>query len=124
MVVQLRFDYMELKKLLHAKCLAIVQQRINDSKQAMNDAQESANQEEKSSAGDKYETGRAMAQITRDQIAQQLDEVLKLKSALEMINPTILFDKFGVGSLVIINQNRFYVSVSLGKLEIEGKEFF
>jgi transcription elongation GreA/GreB family factor len=116
-------NYPDLKKELHKRCLAIVQQRMADAKQAMDAAQESANQEEKSSAGDKYETGRAMAQITRDQAAHQLDEALKLKNVLDHINPNNSSIKVGLGSLVITDVSRFYISVSVGKLEMQEKEY-
>jgi len=117
-------NYSDLKKQLHAHCGALVQQRIADAKQAMDNAQESANQEEKSSAGDKYETGRAMAQIARDQAAQQLDEALKLKNALDQINPNVSHSKVGFGNLVITDQSRFYIAISAGKLEIDGEVYF
>ena len=110
----------ELKRHLHERCLAIVQQRMSDAKEAMDAAQQSANQEEKSSAGDKYETGRAMAQIARDQAAQQLDEALKLKNALDQINPSTSSARVMLGSLVITDQNQFYISISAGKLEMNG----
>ena len=51
----------------------------------MVNAQQAANEEGKSSAGDKYETGRAMMQIERDKAAQQLDEALKLKNIIDHI---------------------------------------
>src|SRR5258708_32444545 len=115
-------NYSDLKKQLHAHCGALVQQRIADAKQAMDNAQESANQEEKSSVGDKYETGRAMAQIARDQAAQQLDEELKLKNTLDQINLNSSA-KVGLGSLVITNKTNFYISISAGKLIVNGDEF-
>jgi len=90
----------------------------------MDAAQESANQEEKSSAGDKYETGRAMAQIARDQAAQQLDEALKLKKAMDQIGQSTSVIKAGMGSLVITDKNNFYISISAGKLNEDGKEYF
>jgi transcription elongation GreA/GreB family factor len=114
----------ESKQKLHNRCIAVVDKRIADAKQAMDDAQESANQEDKSSAGDKYETGRAMAQIARDQAAQQLDEALKLKNTLDQINTILSSNKIGLGSLVITDSSRFYISVSIGKLEVDGKEYF
>lgn len=117
-------NYSDLKKELHARCFDLAQQRIADAKQAMDYAQESANQEEKSSAGDKYETGRAMAQIARDQAAQQLDEALKLKNALDHIDPGVLHSKAGLGSLVVTDQSRFYIAISAGKFEIDGEEYF
>ncbi|GHM99547.1 hypothetical protein WSM22_10370 [Cytophagales bacterium WSM2-2] len=115
---------LELKKHLHSLCASFVQKRIDEAKHAMDAAQESANAEEKSSAGDKYETGRAMAQIARDQAAQQLDEALKLKKVLDQINPSQAYTKIGLGSLVITGSQRFYISISAGKLEADGKEYF
>src|SRR5882724_13247341 len=117
-------SHSEIKKSLYNQCVAFVEQRIADAKQAMDSAQESANQEEKSSAGDKYETGRAMAQIARDQAAQQLDEALKLKNALDQINPNVSHSKVGFGNLVITDQGRFYIAISAGKLEIDGEVYF
>jgi len=111
------------KKQLLAKCFDYVEQRIETSRQAMKNAQDSANAEEKSSAGDKYETGRAMAQIERDKAAQQLDEAIKLKAILNQINPTARNTKVGLGSLVITEANRFYLSISLGKVSVEGTDF-
>jgi len=113
----------DLKKKLHSYCVDFVRQRIEAAKQVMDSAQESANQEEKSSAGDKYETGRAMAQLARDQAAQQLDEALKLKSVLDQINPGASLAKTGLGGLVITDQSRFYISVSAGKFEMDGIEY-
>lgn len=115
---------MEMKTRLHHLCLSFVQKRIDAATQAMQAAQESANAEEKSSAGDKYETGRAMSQIARDQAAQQLDEALKLKSVLNQINPQSSSPQIGLGSLVITDQNRFYISISAGELTLEGEKYF
>jgi transcription elongation GreA/GreB family factor len=79
--------------------------------------------EEKSSAGDKYETGRAMAQIERDKAAQQLDEAQKLKSILNQINPEVRNNKVVQGSLVITKDNLFYLAISVGKVSIDGQYF-
>ena len=67
----------------------------------MNDAQRSANEEGKSSAGDKYETGRAMMQIERDKAANQLEEALKLKRILDQIQPEVQHERILIGSVVI-----------------------
>jgi transcription elongation GreA/GreB family factor len=105
-------------------CHTQIQDRILLAKEAMRHAQESANSEEKSSAGDKYETGRAMAQIERDQAAHQLEEGLKLKSVLDKINPSLPHNIVTLGSLVITDKSKFFISISLGKMEFDGKEYF
>ena len=104
-------------------CFEYVNQRIETSRQAMKNAQDSANAEEKSSAGDKYETGRAMAQIERDKAAQQLDEAMKLKSRLNQINPAARNVKVGQGSLVMSRGIRFYLAISMGKVTLNGLDF-
>lgn len=51
---------LETKAKLYASCLKLVDERVSHIEDAMRNAQASANEETKSSAGDKYETGRAM----------------------------------------------------------------
>lgn len=89
----------------------------------MKDAQEAANQEEKSSAGDKYETTRAMMQIEKDKNAKQLEETIKLKKALSQINPNSSSDHVVLGSLVITDKGNFYISISVGKLKLDHIEY-
>jgi transcription elongation GreA/GreB family factor len=109
---------MNIKELLFSKCEQLVAQRMTNAKQAMDAAQESANQEEKSSAGDKYETGRAMAQLERDKAAAQLLEARKMQVVLELVKQRPITAKIGLGSMVVTDFNKFYVSVSAGKLSV------
>jgi transcription elongation GreA/GreB family factor len=114
-----------LRQKLFSACLDYVNTRIDTSKQAMADAQESANAEEKSSAGDKYETGRAMMQIERDKTAQQLNEAMKLKQVLDQINNTeVRQSVVSLGSVVITSSSpHFYVAISAGKIQVDGVEY-
>ncbi|HEX8351013.1 MAG TPA: 3-oxoacyl-ACP synthase [Hymenobacter sp.] len=110
--------------ILHAACQAYVQQRIDASQHAMQAAQESANNETKSSAGDKYETGRAMAQEERNRNAVQLNETLKLQAELARIDPEKSCDTVRPGALVTTNLGLFYISISAGKLTVDGRDYF
>lgn len=112
-----------LKAILYKQCMEYVMQRIETAKQALSHAQESANAEEKSSAGDKYETGRAMAHLERDKALEQLNEAIKLKSALEKVSQTNASDRVGLGSIVFTDTRNFYLAISAGKLSSNGLEF-
>lgn len=112
------------KEALLALCQTYVQQRIDTAKQAMQAAQESANSESKSSAGDKYETGRAMAQLERDRHAQLLAEAMKLNQELTRLNIDKKYDIIQPGSLVVTNRGAFFISISAGKLTLSGKDYF
>jgi transcription elongation GreA/GreB family factor len=113
----------DIKSRLLAACMEYVDQRVATSKQAMDNAQAAANEEGKSSAGDKYETGRAMMQIERDKAAAQLAEALKLKKVLESLNPSINSNAVRLGSVVETTNLNFYLAISAGKLVVDSKEF-
>jgi transcription elongation GreA/GreB family factor len=115
---------LQIKESLFDRCQSYVQQRIDTAQQAMQAAQESANMEEKSSAGDKYETGRAMAQLERDRHAQLLAEALKLSQDLAKINVEKTYETVQSGSLVTTNRGIFFISTSVGKLTLDGRDYF
>ncbi|MDB5256914.1 MAG: transcription elongation factor [Chitinophagaceae bacterium] len=111
------------KQVLYDLCSSFVDERILMYQKAMKDAQEAANQEEKSSAGDKYETTRAMMQIEKDKNAKQLEETIKLKKALSQINPHTTSETVSLGSLVLTDKGNFYISISAGKIKAENTEY-
>lgn len=87
---------------------------------AMQSAQNSANEETKSSAGDKYETARAMAQIERDRHAQLYDQIRQERTVLDRIDPDFNFQRVGLGALVKTTAGFFFVSVSVGVTELQA----
>lgn len=115
---------LDIKPELLAQCERYVRQRIETARQAMQAAQESANAEEKSSAGDKYETGRAMAQNERDRHAQLLAQAKKLDDELGRINVAKEYATVQPGSLVTTNRGQFFISISAGKLIFDGATYF
>lgn len=105
-----------LKEELHEKFLQIAQQRVIELEHIIKETQHAANNETKSSAGDKHETGRAMAQLETEKLNAQLGEALKLTELLFKINPKETHQLIGLGSLVITNNGNFFISASLGKV--------
>lgn len=111
------------KVALHTLCSQLVEQRIATAKEAMDAAQAAANTEGKSSVGDKYETTRAMMQLERDQNARLLGEAIKLKQALENLDPTLQHEQVRPGSIVRTSAGNYYVSISLGSIALDGVEY-
>ena len=110
------------KPALHALCQAFIAQRIAAARTAMRAAQESSSSETKSSAGDKYETGREMANAERDRNAAHMQQAQQLQAELARINPDLPCDIVRPGALVRTSMGQFYISISAGKLE--GTEVF
>lgn len=113
-----------LKQKLHSLCLQNVEQRILNAQLAINNAKESANDDTKSSAGDKHETGRAMAQLEQEKSANQLNEALSLKKALEKLDLTISSKSVQVGSVVLTDKGNFFISIPVGKLTVEKETYY
>jgi transcription elongation GreA/GreB family factor len=113
-----------IKKALHQRCLTLAEDRIVSLQHILKEAQQAANNETKSSAGDKHETGRAMAQLETEKLTAQLSEALNIKQNLTQINPTITNNTVVLGSMVYTNKGNFYIAASIGKVTITNEVFF
>jgi len=112
-----------LKQRLLNECLRIQNLQIQTAKSAMDEAQESAN-EHQGAMEDKFESFREACQIQRDMFAKQLDEAITTLSILKRINATKENKIIMLGSVVITNTQKFFISVSLGEITVEGEKYF
>ena len=117
-------DVSSIKIKLYQHCVDYVNTRIHHIQVAMQAAQESINGETKSSAGDKHETSRAMAQLEQEKLSSQLKEAQKLQEILVGMNPNKSSSKAELGSLVITNSGNYYICISAGKIEIDNEVYF
>lgn len=106
------------------QCISIIESRIHASMVLMEEAQEAANNEEKSSAGDKYETGRAMNQLDKDMHARQLAGNKQELAALKSVDDSRVYDSVKAGAFIQTQQNNFFIAAGLGKISFEGMEIF
>jgi len=112
-----------LKQKLYQACLTYAQRSIDAAQQAINEAQQAAKDDTKSSAGDKYETGREMAQQESNRNMAQLHEANKLKVQLNQV-PVTDSSKVENGSVVITNNGNFYIAVSAGTVKVDDQNYF
>ena len=117
---------MTIKEQLFHQCYEYIDQRIGTAKAAIESAKASADEETKSSAGDKYETGRAMMQLEMEKHNAQLAEASKLRKMLDQIQPHIhkQSDSVQPGSAVDTDQGSFFIAISAGQLKAGDKVFF
>lgn len=113
-----------IKDELFKHCLNYVEECINTAQLAIEDAQSSANDDTKSSAGDKFETGREMMQQEIDRNRKQLEEAKKMSLTLEQIENYQVSEIVHSGSLVITNFGKFYISISRGQIQVDGINYF
>lgn len=114
---------LEDKKRLLDACLETVRERVKQISASLEEAREASFSETKSSAGDKYETGREMMRMQSDMRALQLYEAQDLQDRLERIDVTQAHDKVRTGSVVRTTNGLFFVSQSMGQVELDCMEY-
>ena len=117
-------DQIAIKQSLIEQCEEFVQEKIDVSEKLMNEAQDSANNETKSSAGDKFETGRAMMHAERDKSAQQLSEAMKIKMQLDRLKRAESSETIAFGSVVMTSYGNYFISISAGRIIVDEEKYF
>ncbi len=98
----------------------LLAEKITNLQQQLDELKESTAIETKSTAGDKYETARAMLQIEQDNIRHQLQEALEQQTRFSSIDRKETNQEVVQGCLVKTNRGWLLLSVALGKTIIEG----
>jgi len=112
------------KEQVYKLCHTFIDERIAMLREAIAGAQASANEETKSSSGDKYETGRAMAQLEIEKFSEQLGEARRIKQTLSQLVLATPGDIVQNGSLVWTDQGNFFISVSAGQFVLGGNTIY
>ncbi|MDN3669680.1 hypothetical protein QWY93_10125 [Echinicola jeungdonensis] len=109
---------------IHQALVHLIQEKIEEAQLQINHLKNAAAEDTKSSAGDKYETGREMVQqeITKtEKLLQDYKTQREMVKSLPLKNNSETVRK---GCVVHTQKLIFYVSVSFGKFLVEGQEIF
>lgn len=113
-----------LKEKLTAKVISHLEEGLSDIRASIKDAEEAANQEEKSSAGDKFETGREMMQLEMSKLASQENQQYKMLEMARAIRADKTMHEVQSGAVVRTEQGVFLFLAPVGKLKADGVEFY
>ena len=97
-------------------CEEYLNKRIGVVRKAMDGLKDDLENESKSSAGDKYETGREMINIEWNKLTIQLNEYDRLLQILVRIKDHKTVDKVVLGSLVFTNAANYFISIPAGEI--------
>ncbi|HLW30464.1 MAG TPA: hypothetical protein VKX29_06375 [Brumimicrobium sp.] len=98
-----------------------LEERLKMATQTYNDALEARNNDTKSSAGDKYETSRAMMQQEMDNAESSIHQVKVFKNELNRLPLKENSKTVISGSLVETNTGIYFLGLSLGKIEVNNR---
>ncbi|WP_162343112.1 GreA/GreB family elongation factor [Cyclobacterium salsum] len=106
---------------LKKDALCRIHENLNDLNAQFSALKEASSGETKSSAGDKYETGRETIRQSRALLEKQLQTIRQWESKIQQI-PLEPVSDIREGAVVLLDLGWIWVSVSFGKLVMQTNE--
>lgn len=114
---------MSIKQELLQVCMDYVNKRIYNYKFEMDTIKESIENNDKvSSEDDDSGNGKLLNDLEKN--AQHLNDATKMLETLKQINPKIQNESGTLGSIVYTQTNTFFLSVSVGKIDLDNTNYF
>lgn len=105
------------KSEIHQKLRFHLEKSLEEARREYALAKESRDSDTKSSAGDKFETGREMMQREMDKLSALVDNTLNSIAKLDRIADLPASIVISEGSLVETDQETYFISIGYGKLD-------
>jgi hypothetical protein len=115
-------DYIELKNRLVTECIKAQQKTVNSSKSAMDETQQALN--DYGPNKDRYDSFRDQLIGRRDMFSLQYSKAHTELSVMSRINPKSINKIAEFGAVIITDVSRFFISISDGKIEIDGHTYY
>ena len=113
-----------IKKTLFDHCRAHLEKKMRLLEQQKKSLQKDLTSETKSSAGDKHETGRAMIQLEREKLGNQIREIELNYQRLNTIKDVKTSTIISLGSLIFTDKANYYVAIAADSCEVNSKVFY
>ncbi len=113
-----------IKEKLYKACEAYVEERIKRIETAMAGLESDLENETKSSAGDKYETGREMINLEINKLAEQLQQFKILKNTLNVAKKRTNTSSAQLGTVVKTNMANYFIAIPADRIIVDGDEYF
>jgi len=113
-----------LKKELLAYCEKFIQQKMEALQTAMLSLKIDLENESKSSAGDKFETGREMINIEWNKLSNQLQQYQQMQLVLQRVQTQIPNGIAKLGSVVFTANANYFISIPAGEISTVSSKFY
>ncbi|SKB52121.1 hypothetical protein SAMN05660776_1601 [Salegentibacter holothuriorum] len=113
-----------IKEKLFKACEAYLEERIQRIEGSLAGLEDDLGNETKSSAGDKYETGREMINLEINKLAEQLQQFKSLKNTLNVAKSRTNNGSAQLGTAVKTNMANYFIAIPANRIIIDGDEYF
>jgi len=115
-------DYIELKNRLVSECQRVQKKTVVSSKSEMDETQHALN--DYGPNKDRYDSFRDQLISRRDIFSLQYSKAVSEYSVLDKINPKNINKVAEFGAVIITDVCRFFISISAGKIELDGHLYY
>ncbi|OAV45014.1 hypothetical protein [Lewinella sp. 4G2] len=115
---------LELKEACLEHCSHLLADQLATLSSSLESIRGSRSSETKSSAGDKFETGRAMLQLEENNLKQQLAAALETRRLLDQAHRSTTGDRIAHGNLVATNRGIYLLAAGFGKIKVKTRDVF
>ena len=113
-----------LKRILFEHCANHLNNNLLSFEKRRLELLEALESESKNSAGDKHETGRAMLQLEREKLGEQIKKTERNLQLLMPLENHITTEKVSVGAVVKTTHFNYYIAISSPTLIVEQEEVY
>lgn len=113
-----------LKEQLYKKCEVYLEEKITRISNSILDLEVALTNESKSSAGDKFETGREMINIEIQKLSTQLQQFQQLQVTLEVAKRNKKPTPIRLGSLVEATNATYFICIPIGEVILGDKKVY
>ena len=113
-----------IKKTLFNHCKTHLEKKMKVLEQLKKNLQKDLTYETKSSAGDKYETARAMIQLENEKLSNQIREIELNYQKLNTIKDFQTSKSISLGSIIFTDKANYYVAIAADFFEVNSKVFY
>ena len=115
-------ENIDFKKLLIEHCTDIIRKKALNVENEMAETQQQVN--DYGAPKDRYDAFRTKMMRQKDMLGQQLEILLNDIMVLQTIDTKKIKNAVEQGTVVITEKQKMFISVGLGKVDLEGKTFF
>ena len=115
-------DYIELKNRLLKECQQVQKKVVDSAKAAMDEVQQALN--EYGPNKDRYDSFRGQLISKREMFSTQYQKAHSEFTVLQIVNSNNINKVAEFGAVIITDSCRFFISISAGKIIIDGQTYY
>jgi hypothetical protein len=112
-------NQVEFRAKIIGTCIELLNQHIQDTSEVIKDIEQSV--QEYGPPKDRYDSFKTQLSRRRELLSEQIQKAWEEIEIIKRIDPAKVESQAGFGAMVITSRQQLFISVGMGKFEVDGK---